>query len=353
MSKNELNEELKGGFEAAHVLITESFFADYVEPMQKLLASMTPAGEVRFRPSRSASVEDYEWADAWVGFTPPAPPSETGIRWYHSGMDGVNQYAKYAQDFEDAGALLTHTVGTMPHRIAEFTVAAVLAEIVGLPRYRDSQRSHEYDRHVNPSALGSKVTVIGTGNIGSEIANKLRPWVESVRGLSLSGRAREAFDEVATLSEARETGRFLSDADVIVLILPDTPETQNVVDGEVLKWIGRSASTKGEAGTANPLADPRYPGAILVNVGRGSTLDSEALHAALDSGALAHAVIDVFETEPLPAADWRWEHSRVTLTPHVSGFTWASDILTDFEQSWRELARGERPSLAVDLTKGY
>lgn len=320
------------------LLITEAFF----EPMlAQLHAALEHAGiemSVRFRPSGSATTEDFEWADSWLGFQTTGHPEHTSIRWFHSASDGINQFLPMHAKFSASGVILTHTVGTMPERIAEYCVAAVLGQIVGLPEYRVFQNAGEYHRRGNPTALGRKLTVIGTGHVGAKIAERFRPFLSTtpvhehseplVRGLSLSGKPKPAFDVVAPLS----SGKYLADADILVMILPDTPESMNVVSTDVLNTLN---------------------GALVVNVGRGSTLDSDALHTALDNGSVSHAILDVFETEPLPSTDWRWHHPKVTLTPHVSGYTYFSDVIEDFIANLRAIRAGQEPPHLVTLSQGY
>ncbi|MDD7465221.1 MAG: NAD(P)-dependent oxidoreductase [Actinomycetaceae bacterium] len=341
-----------------HLLITESFFTDMIPALNAALAKADIPMSVRLRADGSASSDDYQWADSWLGFQAPRPALHPTIRWFHSASDGVNQFLPLREEIATHQVLLTNTVGTMPERIAEFCVAAILGHIVGLPRYRAYQDAGEYRRHPNPTALGRKLTVIGTGRIGSMIAQRLRPFLEGaadriaessgaralggtadrdgatspaeslVRGLSLSGREKPEFDAVAPLA----SGRYLSDADILVVILPDTPQSKNIVNAQVLHAL---------------------QGAIVVNVGRGSTLDSAALRTAIESGSVSHAILDVFETEPLPADDWRWHHPAVTLTPHVSGYTFFSDVIDDFIANLRALYAGQTPPHTVTLSQGY
>lgn len=337
-----------------HLLITEAFFAEMIPALTTALAEANIPMSVRLRADDSATPEDYQWADSWLGFQAPHPSVYPTIRWFHSASDGVNQFLPMQEELTSQQVLLTNTVGTMPERIAEFCVAAILSHIVGLPEYRLFQDAGEYRRRRNPTALGRKLTVIGTGRIGATIAQRLRPFLEGrlgdqshtggtsrhsraatlqsreplVRGLSLSGRDKPEFDAVAPLT----SGRYLTDADILVVVLPDTPQSKNAINAQVLNVLHS---------------------AIVVNVGRGSTLDSVALRSALESGAVSHAILDVFETEPLPADDWRWHHPAVTLTPHVSGYTFFSDVIADFISNAHALYKGQTPPNAVTLTHGY
>ena len=329
-------EILSSSFTPRRLLITERFFEQMIEPLRAALANRAAPGElleVRYVPARELSSADLEWADSWLGFDLPAGAIEigfgkSGLRWIHSASDGVSQFYPAWEAMQNAGTILTNTVGTMPERIAEYVVAAVLGQIVGLPEYREFARQRQWARRLNPTALECAVTVIGTGRVGAMIAQRLRPFVRCVRGLSLSGVAKPEFDAVAQLG----SGDYVSDADILVLALPDTPSTRGIVSEQLLGQLA---------------------GAIVVNIGRGSTLDAQALHGALESGAVAHAVLDVFEREPLPEDDWRWEHPGVTITPHVSGFTALGDVLADFLANLDALRAGVTPPNLIDLSGEY
>lgn len=307
-----------------NVLITETVFAE----LGSLIGEQVDGLEFRFVPRDDLTDAYLAWADTWIGFRAPASPNDSSIRWYHSAADGIDSFHPMFRDLRNTGSLLTNTVGTMPHRIAEYVVAAVLGHIRSLPMYGEQERRGEWIQQPVTTAMNSKVTVVGTGRIGREIAAKLAPFVGEVRGLSRSGKAVAGFDAVATL----DSGSFLGDADVVVAILPMTPDTDRVLDADFFE---------------------RLTGAIFVNVGRGKTVDEDALRAALDSGAVAHAILDVMASEPLDSDDWRWTDPRVTLTPHISGQTMLSDVVDEFVAAYQAIIAGRQPERAIDLAGWY
>jgi phosphoglycerate dehydrogenase-like enzyme len=149
--------------------------------------------------------------------------------------------------------------------------------------------------HPFTEVSGSRWLVIGFGAIGQAVARRARAFDAHVTGVRRSTGAQEHADAMATPDQVHE---LLPASDVVVLSSPLNAQTANMVDAAFLARM--------------------KPGSVLVNVGRGGLVDEPALRSALDKGVPAHAVLDVFQTEPLPEDSWFWDHPRVTLTPHAS-----------------------------------
>jgi glyoxylate/hydroxypyruvate reductase A len=156
--------------------------------------------------------------------------------------------------------------------------------------------------------------VLGAGPMGSKIARALRPHFD-VLAVGRTSRSSESMP-VVDLDEA--LGR-LPEADIVVSALPLTSSTRGLVGADLLG---------------------RLEDALLINVGRGACIDEGGLRGALDQGSLRWAVLDVFEQEPLPADSWLWEHPKVTITPHISAPTVASDVATDLVELLAALRSG-------------
>jgi phosphoglycerate dehydrogenase-like enzyme len=159
--------------------------------------------------------------------------------------------------------------------------------------------------------------VLGLGDIGSGIARAcslgLRMNVIGCRRDS-SPRASDAEAGVSKVFALSELAAFLAASDYIVSVLPSTPDTRGLLDGQVLAaCAARSAR-----------------GVALINVGRGDLLSETSILRAVDSGWLSHYVGDVFQVEPLPASSSLWRHPRVTVTPHNSAVTAPQDVATAF-----------------------
>lgn len=181
-----------------------------------------------------------------------------------------------------------------------------------------------------PLARDRKVCVLGLGALGTACARSLVGLNFDVHGWARSPKSVEG---VVCHDGAEGLRDALAGADMVVLLLPDTPATENVLNAEHIALMKR--------------------GACVVNPGRGPLIDDDALLAALESGQLAHATLDVFRVEPLPEAHPFWAHPKVTVTPHIAAETKAS---TASEVIAENIRRGEaaEPLLhVVDRAAGY
>jgi phosphoglycerate dehydrogenase-like enzyme len=198
--------------------------------------------------------------------------------------------------------------------LAEWVLGAILAMQRGLVRARDAQARREWDAIEPPELLGRRVVILGMGSIGTAIADRLRPF-----GVEVVGVARTARDGVRSLAELDEV---LRDAEILVNILPLTGATRGLLDARRLGLLPN--------------------GALLVNAGRGPTVETAALVEELRSGRL-RAVLDVTDPEPLPKEHPLWDLSNVLISPHMAGDSPASTIRA-FELAGdqvRRLASGE------------
>lgn len=191
--------------------------------------------------------------------------------------------------------MLCDARGVHDSSTAEWVVTAVLARLRSFPVFALAQARQEwvYDR-VNPTdeLAGKRVLVVGAGSIGAATRARLAPFEVELTMVARTARPAEGVHGVADLPE------LLPAADVVVLLVPLTPQTRGLVDARFLAAMS--------------------DGALLVNAARGPVVDTEALVAELSSGRIA-AALDVTEPEPLPAGHPLWDLPNVLLTPHVAG----------------------------------
>jgi len=172
--------------------------------------------------------------------------------------------------------------------------------------------------------------VLGLGHIGGVTARLFHHLGFRVTGWSRSTRRIEG---IACHHGADGLHAALTGAQVVVLLLPLTPDTESLMD-------------------AARLALPA-PGAVLLNPGRGALVDDAALLSALDAGQIGHATLDVFRVEPLPAAHPFWTHPHVTVTPHVASTTRPETAAPRIAAAIAALEAGQRPAGLVDRARGY
>jgi phosphoglycerate dehydrogenase-like enzyme len=179
--------------------------------------------------------------------------------------------------------------------IAEYVVAHALSLQVPIPAQADAQRRHAWERTPYRELGRTRWVLVGYGNIGHEIAKRIKPFGADLTVVRRNPAPDPLADRVIGLPELAAA---LPDADVIVLACALNDETRGMCDAAFFKAL--------------------KPGAILVNIGRGGLVDEAALRAGLDRDQPAHAVLDVFETEPLPADSWFWDHAKVRVSAHTS-----------------------------------
>lgn len=204
--------------------------------------------------------------------------------------------------------------------IAEYVIAHALALLHPIEAHAEAQAAKDWKRIPFVEVADTTWLLIGFGNIGQEVAKRLKPFGPKV----IAMRRAAGSDPLVEKVIGRDgLAAALPEADVIVLAPALTEETRDMVDDAFLLAV--------------------KPGAILVNVGRGELVVDEALKAALDDGRLSAAVLDVFRTEPLPADAWQWTHPRVHVTAHDSnagsGLTRRGDAI--FLENLRRYLAGE------------
>ncbi len=182
--------------------------------------------------------------------------------------------------------------------MADYVLAGVLDHFQNGPARRAAQAQHAWRRPPCREILGSSWLIVGFGAIGKGVAERARGFGARITGV----RRTPGSDPLAgTIVSPDELVAQLPQADVVVLCAPLGPATRHLADAKFF------AAMK--------------DGSVLVNVGRGALVDETALLAALDRGAPQHAVLDVFDTEPLPADSPFWDHPQVSVTAHASGVT--------------------------------
>lgn len=183
---------------------------------------------------------------------------------------------------------------------------------------------------IPPLASERPVAMLGLGELGAVCGQSL-----ACLGFPVLGWSRTARDvPMIECHHGRDGLRaVLRQAQIVVTLLPATPATDNILDAETLSWLPK--------------------GAFLINPGRGTLIDDDALLAALDSGQVAGATLDVFRVEPLPEGHAYWAHPRVTVTPHVAADTRPATAARVVAENLRRLRDGEPLLHRVNQTEGY
>ncbi|GGW31207.1 glyoxylate/hydroxypyruvate reductase A [Gemmobacter lanyuensis] len=212
--------------------------------------------------------------------------------------------------------------------MVEYVVGHVLRHHLGMDKFIHGAPG--WDQVVPPLARERRVTLLGLGALGLACATALRALNFQVEGWSRTAKTGLPFP-----AHHGEAGldTALRRTDILVTLLPRTPETENLMNARRIALLP--------------------PGAVIINPGRGALIDDDALLAALDAGAVGHATLDVFRQEPLPADHPYRHHPRVTVTPHIAADTRASTAAQVVAENLRRALAGEPLLHQVDRSRGY
>lgn len=212
----------------------------------------------------------------------------------------------------------------------EFVLAATMAYLKDFPIYSRQQQGHLWKQHHYRTIPETTVSVLGLGQIGLHVANKLAALGFHVQGWS---RTEKAAPGVTCFSGEQSLEGVLRTTDVLVNLLPLTKETRGLLDAQALSLLPR--------------------GAYLINVGRGEHVVEEDFLTFLHSSHLAGAALDVFETEPLPEDHPFWSQSNVVITPHVAGLTNLETAVEQVVENYQRVQRGDPLLNVVSQARGY
>lgn len=273
-----------------------------------------------------------------VIFGNPAPEllsKADHLQWLSSAFAGVAPYLR-EDIWPRPDCLLTSGSGAYGPTISEHVVMVLLMLMRRMPEYQADAAQYRWAFHTPiRSIAGSQIVMLGTGDIGSNTARRLSALGAEVTGVCRSGRSKEpAFTRVIPLERLDSV---LPQADAMVMALPETSETAGILSRSRLALLPSSA--------------------YVINVGRGSAIDQEALVEALWAGKLAGAALDVMTPEPLPENHPLWDCPNTIITPHVSGnmsLGITCDLAVElFCQNLERYAVGKPLNNLVDRIRGY
>jgi len=276
---------------------------------KSLLAKLPADVDVRVLPKTLSAAMDIDFwaAPLFLKDALPVAPYLRGIKVVQSLQAGVD----WLRTFVPPGAVLCDAQGVHNVATSEWTVSAILAVTKFLPFYFDLQRAGKWvsreaaednyrsiyktDKHSYPPALieelaGKTVMIVGYGSIGKSIEDRLLPF--GVNFIRVARTAKPGVEPVVRLAD------LLPAADVVVLIVPLTPETRHLIDASAIALMRQ--------------------GALLVNAARGPVVETDALVKALTENRI-RAALDVTDPEPLPEGHPLWNAPNLLLTPHVGG----------------------------------
>ncbi|MBD3645470.1 D-2-hydroxyacid dehydrogenase [Alcanivorax sp.] len=289
--------------------------------------------EVRTPDELRAALPDTQVlvvTDFRTGLLEEVWPDNCPVRWVHATSAGVD--ALMIDPIKHSDIVVTNARGIFDRGIAEYVLGALLLfakdTLTNLALQAENRWQHRETRLLK----GSRALIVGAGSIGREVATVLRAMGMEVIGTARRARQDSAFDRV---HRQQDLPALLGDADYVVITAPLTPDTEGLFDAAQFRRM--------------------KPGAILVNVGRGAIVSTDALFQALQTGRLGGAALDVFEQEPLPADHPLWDQPNVMLSAHMAGdfIGWRAALGQQFVDNFHRWRRGQPLINPVNKEYGY
>jgi len=218
----------------------------------------------------------------------------------------------------------------MAQDMAQYASTAVLNIIRNTKHWASLQKEKRWDRTPAFDSRDKTVGVMGLGFLGSKVASTLQSLGINTVGWS---RSKKEIPNIKCYFGNDKLQNFLNATDILICLLPRTPETENVLNKELF----------------NQLKDAAY----LINISRGEILVEEDLISSINSGKLSGATLDVFRTEPLPSSNPFWSNPKITVTPHISAVTNPKTASIQLLENYRRLQSGENLKHTVSFEKGY
>ena len=304
-----------------------------IDEWTQAMRRQAPDLDIRVWPDKMGRPEDITYAVAWL---PPAHVLESlpNLKVIFSLGAGVDAILK-DPTLPESVPIARVAEPDLTMRMTEYLVMQVLMHHRQQRRFEENQRNRVWDCFPTHSASALAVGIMGLGVLGSDAAQKLAALGFKVAGWS---RSRKNIPGIECFAGPAEFDSFLERTDILVCLLPHTPETTGLINGEVIGKLSRKG----------PFGAP-----ILINAGRGKQQVESDILAALDSGALYAATLDVFEIEPLPQDSPFWSHPKVTLTPHAAADSDPDTISAYILRQIRRHQSGLPVENIIDRKRGY
>lgn len=292
--------------------------------------------EVCFTESENDLPSGFESPDIVYGFGVNIARTQRSLKWLCVPSAGVD-YLMKPGTFANEACLLSNSSGAYGVTIAEHMIAVTLVMMRRLDEVLAETAGGVWGSpRAQRSLKDCRITVLGTGDIGSCFARRAKAFEPAcIVGVNRSGICGDpSYDRVVSVDALDE---ILPETDLVAMSLPSTPQTNGILSRKRIASLPQ--------------------GAFIVNVGRGSAIDEDALADSLDAGHLGGAALDVFRTEPLPQDSRLWKTKGLLITPHIAGnLTLAHTLDTNVSMFCEDLinfAEGWPLKYAVDRNKGY
>lgn len=250
------------------------------------------------------------------------------LQWAQSTFAGIDALIKPSlrQNYQ-----LTNVKGIFGQLISEYVLGYSLSYFRHFADYQQQQSEQVWQPHAYQSVAGKTLVILGSGSIGCKLAQTAAALGFICLGVNRSGQvpSNSHFQQCYSIEQL---DCALKQADIVVNALPSTQQTRHILNQPHLSHCQN---------------------VLLFNIGRGDAVDEQGLLIALEKGWLAHAYLDVFPVEPLPQGSAYWQHSKVTITPHIAATSFPKQVFEIFEQNCQRWLAQQPLLNQVDFTLGY
>ncbi|PJI40888.1 glyoxylate/hydroxypyruvate reductase A [Ferrovibrio sp.] len=296
-------------------------------PWQQGIQSQVPELEIRLWPD-AGDLSEIDYVLSWRcphGFFPQFP----ALRAIFSMGAGIDRFLEDSALPPDI-PLVRMVDPSLVDGMVEFVVMEVLCHHRRMPEYRRQQQRSDWLPLIPPLAQDRPVGIMGLGQLGGSCARALQALKFPVNGWA---RSSKDIPGIRCFSGTAAFDDFLKSSDIVVCLLPLTDDTRDILNARAFRMM--------------------RPGSSVINVARGGHLVEDDLIAAIDSGHLAGATLDVFKEEPLPAANPIWKHEKITVVPHASALTQPKTAALVVADNIRRHLSGQLMLNVVDKSTGY
>ncbi|MFB9861603.1 D-2-hydroxyacid dehydrogenase [Salinicoccus siamensis] len=278
-----------------HILSTVHLKPHMVEAIEEAHPELTYI----YRKSEEMTEEDKAWCDIFVtygsDFTSEDVGSFKNLKWMMVMSAGLDDLP--LEELEHVH--ITNARGIHKIQMTEYTIGLLLDFYKGFHQLKEDQAQGHWRKNAKTEEIYDKsVHILGTGSIGSHLASVLEAFGLKTTGYNTTGHEAEGFQAVHAISDLNTE---IGAADIVVNILPSTPDTKHMLDLDFFKEMKESA--------------------VFVNIGRGDIMTDETITAVLEEGMIRHMILDVFNEEPLPKTHEFYTFDNLTITPHASSKT--------------------------------